>query len=72
MNKKSILEGAGEDDPVRVYKTDLSNRSIREIVLVKEFEKMRCLVLSYNLITRIENLQCFPDLRELHIESNGL
>jgi Leucine-rich repeat (LRR) protein len=28
--------------------------------------------LSYNLIERIENLQFFSDLRELHMESNGV
>lgn len=53
MNRRSILEASGEEDPARVFKVDLSNHNIKEIVPIKEFEKMRCLILSYNSITRM-------------------
>ena len=63
MNKRVILDATGEEEPSRVYKIDLVNRNINEIVPIKEFDKLRCLILSYNLIDRIENLQCYADLR---------
>jgi hypothetical protein len=53
MDKRSILEASGEEEPSRVYKVDLSNRNIREIGLVREFERLRCLILSYNMINQI-------------------
>ena len=39
---------------------------------VCEVDKIRCLVLSFNHIDRIENLQPFTDLRELHLENNNI
>ena len=36
MNVKSILKENGEEDPARVYKLELPNRSIREIPMMKE------------------------------------
>jgi hypothetical protein len=34
---------------------------------LKEYDKLRCLILSYNLIDKMENLQQLGDLRELHL-----
>lgn len=55
-----------------MYKVELTNRSIVQISGLKEYDKVRCLILSYNLIERIENLQYLGDLRELHLENNNL
>ena len=72
MNRQMIIEAAGEDDPARIYKLQLTNRSFKAISGLKEFDKLRCLILGYNLIEKIENIGCLSDLRELNLENNSL
>ena len=66
------MEAAEEDDPARIYEVKITNRSIRAVQGLKEFDKLRCLRLSYNLIERIENVNHLSDLRQLHLENNAL
>ena len=50
MNRELIFEAKGEDDIARIYDVDLSYRNLTFISSLKEFDKLRCLVLSFNYI----------------------
>lgn len=37
---------------------------------IKKFNRLRCLLLDFNYIEKIENLNPLFDLRELHLDGN--
>lgn len=70
LSEEQVRQAAGEEENSKVYKVDLSNKAITRIHGLKAFTKLRCLQLNFNRIRCIENLECVPDLRELHLEYN--
>lgn len=72
IDDRLINEVTQEDDRTKIYKIDASGRKITAISGLRAYERLRCLVLDFNLISTIDGLNALADLRELHLEGNSL